>query len=165
MKKSSDTLDRIDLKILDILQQNCHISNVELANKVNLSPTPCLERVKRLEKSGYIDKYVAHLNPKKLQANLTAYIQVSLSNTSTKDLEDFNRQVRALDEVTECSMVAGGFDYLIKIRIRDMAAYRDFLGDKLAVIKGISQTHTYVVMEEVKSTHIINIPSHTDSNR
>ena len=158
MKKSTDALDRIDLKILQILQQDCRISNVELAHQVNLSPTPCLERVKRLEKNGYIEKYVAHLNPKKLNANLSAYIQVSLTNTTTKDLEEFNRQVRALNEVVECSMVAGGFDYLIKIRLQDMAEYREFLGGKLATIKGISQTHTYVVMEEVKSTHLVTLP-------
>lgn len=157
MKKGLDLLDRIDVKILNVLQNECRISNVDLAAKINLSPTPCLERVRRLEKNGYIEKYVAHLNPKKLNANLTAYIQVSLENSRTSDLEEFNQQVKKFEEVIECSMVAGGFDYLIKIRVKDMEAYRHFLGDKLAAINGISQSHTYVVMEEIKSTHIIPV--------
>ncbi|MEP0357353.1 Lrp/AsnC ligand binding domain-containing protein [Paraglaciecola sp.] len=157
MKKYSTELDRIDQKILDMLQSNCRISNVELANQVNLSPTPCLERVKRLEKNGYIDKYVAHLNAKKLNAKLTAYMQVSVENSSTQALNQFNQQVRKLDEVIECSLVAGGFDYLLKIRVQDMETYRKFLGEKFADIKGVTQTFTYVVMEEIKSTHIVPV--------
>ncbi|TQV69926.1 winged helix-turn-helix transcriptional regulator [Exilibacterium tricleocarpae] len=157
MKKGCDTLDRIDAKILDILQREGRISNIDLAGRVNLSPTPCLERVRRLEKNDYIEKYVAHLNPKKLNSNLVAYIQVSLQHTTTADLDEFNRKMLKMDEVVECSMVAGGFDYLIKIRISDMTGYRKFLGGKLAAIEGISQTHTYVVMEEVKSTHVIPV--------
>lgn len=157
MKKYSTELDRIDHKILDMLQTNCRISNVELANQVNLSPTPCLERVKRLEKNGYIDKYVAHLNAKKLNAKLTAYMQVSVENSSTQALNQFNQQVRKLDEVIECSLVAGGFDYLLKIRVQDMETYRKFLGEKFADIKGVTQTFTYVVMEEIKSTHIVPV--------
>jgi Lrp/AsnC family leucine-responsive transcriptional regulator len=155
MKKGLDLLDRIDVKILNVLQEECRISNVELAAKINLSPTPCLERVRRLEKNGYIDKYVAHLNPKKLNVSLTAFIQLYLENSRTLDLEEFNKQIRQFDEVIECCLVAGGFDYLIKIRVVDMEHYRKFLGDKLAAIKGVSRYHTYVVMEEVKSTHLI----------
>ncbi|ABG40735.1 MULTISPECIES: Lrp/AsnC ligand binding domain-containing protein [Paraglaciecola] len=157
MKKGQDTLDRTDLKILDILQRECRISNVELANQIHLSPTPCLERVRRLEKNGYIEKYVAHLNPKKLKANLTAYVQLSLASTSTESVKEFNQQVSEIDEIVECAMVAGQFDYLIKIRIENMDEYCKFLGSKLASIKGVTQTHTYVVMEEVKSTHLIQL--------
>ncbi|MGJ8682439.1 Lrp/AsnC ligand binding domain-containing protein [Paraglaciecola sp.] len=157
MRKSSLELDRIDYKILNILQKNCKISNVELAAQVALSPTPCIERVKRLEQHGYIEQYVAHLNPNQLNASLTAYVQVSLEKSTTKAIEEFNKEVNDMPEVIECAMVAGGFDYLIKIRIPDMKGYRKFLGGKLAMLKGISQTHTYVVMEEIKSTHIIPI--------
>jgi Lrp/AsnC family leucine-responsive transcriptional regulator len=92
-----DLLDRIDVKILNVLQEECRISNVELAAKSNLSHTPGLERVRRLEKNGYIDKYVAHLNPKKLNVSLTAYIQLSLENSRTSDLEEFNKQIRQFD--------------------------------------------------------------------
>lgn len=159
MKKKANELDRIDTKILNILQKGCRISNIDLAEKINLSPTPCLERVRRLEKNGYIQKYVAHLNPEKLDSNLVAYIQLSLQHTTTQNLEAFNTHVSNLDEVIECSMVAGGFDYLIKIRTKDMDSYRDFLGDKLAAIPGVSQAHTYFVMEEVKSTHVIPVSS------
>ena len=157
MKKGQDTLDRTDLKILDILQRECRISNVELANQIHLSPTPCLERVRRLEKNGYIEKYVAHLNPKKLKANLTAYVQLSLASTSTESVKEFNQQVSEIDEIVESAMVAGQFDYLIKIRIENMDEYCKFLGSKLASINGVTQTHTYVVMEEVKSTHLIQL--------
>ena len=110
MKKDSDIIDRIDRKILAVLQKEGRIANVDLAEKVNLSPTPCLERVKRLEKSGYIQYYSAHLNPNKLNAGLVAYIEVSLENTTSNDLELFNKAIRSLTEVMECSMVAGGFD-------------------------------------------------------
>lgn len=157
MKNDNKMLDRLDLRILEILQRECRISNIDLAKRINLSPTPCLERVRRLEQNGYIDKYVAHLNPTKLNMNLTAYIQVTLKDSSTSDLKKFNNEVSLLDEVIECVMVAGGFDYLIKIRTTDMASYRNFLGEKLSAIAGINKTHTYVVMEEVKSTHIIPI--------
>ncbi|MFQ3237475.1 MAG: Lrp/AsnC family leucine-responsive transcriptional regulator [Paraglaciecola sp.] len=155
MKKGQDSLDRIDLKILDILQRDCRISNVELANQIHLSPTPCLERVRRLEKNGYIEKYVAHLNPKKLDINLTAYIQLSLDNSRSEDVKIFNDAISKIDEIIECSMVAGGFDYLLKIRAQNIEQYSKFLGNKLASIKGVTQTHTYVVMEEIKSTHLI----------
>ena len=157
MKKDSNVLDRIDRKILSVLQEDGRIANVDLAAQVNLSPTPCLERVRRLEKSGYIKKYVAHLNPNKLNASLVAYIEVSLDNTGSDDLDKFNLAIDDLTEVLECSMVAGGFDYLIKIRVADMAGYRQFLGEKLAAISGVRETRTYVVMEEVKSTHVISV--------
>ena len=151
------TLDRTDIKILDILQRNGKISNVDLAAQVHLSPSPCLERVRSLEKYGYIKEYVAHLNPELLDAELVAYIEVSLKRTATKNLDDFNKRMLKLDEVVECAMVAGGFDYLIKIRTESMQSYRSFLGEKLAAIEGIAQTHTYAVMEEVKSTHFIPV--------
>lgn len=157
LKKDSDLLDRIDRKILSVLQQEGRIANVDLATRINLSPTPCLERVRRLEKRGFIQQYVAHLNPIKLNAALVAYIEVSLENTSSEDLNKFNQAIMDLSEVMECSMVAGGFDYLIKIRVADMAGYRQFLGEKLAIIEGLRETKTYVVMEEVKSTHVITI--------
>lgn len=86
-----------------------------------------------------------------------AYIEISLKRTATHDLDAFNQRMRELDEVVECVMVAGGFDYLIKIRTENMQTYRSFLGEKLAAIEGVAQTHTYAVMEEVKSTHIIPV--------
>lgn len=155
--KPEKSLDRIDLKILRVLQADGRISNVDLAKAVGLSPTPCLERVRRLEREGYIQEYRAILNPEKLNAALIAFVEVTLERTTTADLDRFNAAIRALDEVLECHMVGGGFDYLVKIRLPDMGHYRRFLGEKLAAIAGVSQTHTYVVMEEVKSTTALPI--------
>jgi len=151
-------LDKIDQSILKILQKDGRISNVKLAQSINLSPTPCLERVKRLEKDGYIKGYVALLNSDLLGSALVSFIEVSLDRTTTRALDDFRSAVMKMEEVQECHMVAGGFDYLIKVRTRDMAHYRRFLGEKLSVLPDISSTHTYVVMEEVKSTSSIAIP-------
>jgi Lrp/AsnC family leucine-responsive transcriptional regulator len=150
MKTVAD-LDRTDRRILNTLQRNGRIANVDLAREVNLTPTPCLERVKRLEREGFITSYVALLDPVKANAALCAYIEVQLTSTTTEAISQFNQQMMALDEVLECQMVAGGFDYLIKIRVADMQHYQRFLGEKLSAIQGISQTHTYVVIEDVKS--------------
>ncbi|TDG14117.1 winged helix-turn-helix transcriptional regulator [Seongchinamella unica] len=151
------TLDRTDRLILSVLQRDGRISNVDLAKKVALSPTPCLERVRRLEKAGYIKGYVALLDPNKLNADTQAFIQVSLANTSTRNLREFNQRMRELEEVVGCHMVAGGFDYLLQIRCADMQDYQRFLGEKLATIPLIAQTHTYVVIEEVKSETAISL--------
>ena len=150
MSKKEKALDRTDIRILEILQLNGRITNVDLAEQVHLSPPPCLERVKRLEREGYIEKYVGILNPYKLNAGLLAFIQVTLHSTASKDLKKFNAAVRQLQQVQECHMVSGGFDYLIKVRASDMQAYRDFLGHELANIPNVRETHTYVVMQEVK---------------
>jgi len=156
MKTVTD-LDRTDRRILNTLQHNGRIANVDLAREVNLTPTPCLERVKRLEREGFITDYVALLDPVKANAALCAYIEVQLTSTTTEAISQFNQQMMDLDEVLECQMVAGGFDYLIKIRVADMQHYQRFLGEKLSAIKGISQTHTYVVIEDVKSQTALQI--------
>lgn len=159
MVKKERPLDRTDYRILRKLQENSKITNVELAEHVHLSPPPCLDRVKRLEQEGYIDKYVGVLNPYKLGARLLAFIQVSLLSTSSKDLDDFNRAMATLQQVQECHMVSGGFDYLLKVRVSDMVAYRDFLGNALGRLPNIRETHTYVVMQEVKSEASFVLPS------
>ena len=149
-------LDRIDLTILDVLQKEGRISNVELANRVNLSASPCLDRVKRLEKEGYVERYSALLNAKKLKFGMSAFIQVTLDRT-TKDVFDlFREEVVKIREVVECHMVAGGFDYLLKLRFEDMDAYREILG-VIVELPAVSQTHTYVVMEHVKKDRGIPI--------
>ena len=145
------TLDRIDRRIMKLLQDDGRVTNVELAKAVGLSPTPCLERVKRLERDGYIKSYVALADPAKLNANTVAFVQVLLNNTSTSSLQEVNRELRSLAEVESCHMVAGGFDYLLKIRCSDMQHFQRFLGEKLSIIPLIAQTHTYVVIEEIKS--------------
>ena len=157
MSRTLSQLDRTDRRILNTLQQSGRISNVELSRQINLSPTPCLERVKRLEADGFINQYVALLNPLKVDKKLCAYIEISLTSTTTEALAQFNQQMQSLPEVQECQMVAGGFDYLIKIRVSDMQDYQRFLGEKLATIAGISQTHTYVVINEIKSVTAIPV--------
>lgn len=159
MTKKNKPLDRIDYQILGILQTNSKISNVELADRVALTPPPCLERVKRLEREGYISRYVCVLDPYKLDAGLLAYIQVSLLSTATRELEKFNRAIDAMEQVQECHMVSGGFDYLLKVRTADMQSYRRFLGEQLADIPNVRETHTYVVMQEVKSDWAIPLPT------
>jgi len=150
-------LDRIDRKLLEILQKDGRISNVKLAKKVALSPTPCLERVRRLESDGYITAYVALADPQKLNASTQAFIQVSLTNTGAENLRDFNSRISTMPEVEACHMVAGGFDYLLKIRCSDMQHYQQFLGEHLAAIPLVAQTHTYVVIEEVKNETAIGL--------
>ncbi len=145
-------LDKISKRILTELQNDGRISNVELANRVNLSPAACLERVRKLQESGYILGYLAQLSPQLLDMGLLVFIEVVLDRTTIDVFESFKRGVQAIPEVLECHMVAGGFDYLIKVRVKDMDAYRDFLGKSLMQLGGVRETHTYAVMEEVKNT-------------
>lgn len=158
MNKSKDrVLDRTDYKILRCLQENGRMTNADLARTINLSPTPCLERVRRLEADGYILDYVAVLNPNKLGAGVIVFIQVQLDRTSPGVFERFKKQANLCPEIVECHMVAGGFDYLLKVRTSSMVEYREFLDQTLAQMSDIQQTHTYVVMEQVKSTQAISI--------
>ena len=151
-------LDRLDRRLLDLLQRDGRLAGAELARRIHLSPTPCLERVRRLERLGYITGYAAHLNPEPLGLRLLAFVQVQLDRTTPDVFDVFKRVMIGLDEVLECHMVAGGFDYLVKLRVPDMDAYRRFLGERLATIPGVQQTHTYFVMEEVQSTHLLAVP-------
>lgn len=153
-------LDVIDRKILQTLQREARISNVDLAKRVHLSPTPCFERVRRLEEGGYIQRYVALLDPQKLGMGLLAFIEVSLDKTNPTAFDRFRETVAGMPEVQECHMVAGGFDYLLKVRVTDMAAYRKFLGDRVSALPGVNRTHTYFVMEETKATQEIPISAH-----
>ena len=149
-------IDRIDKAILKALQADGRISNVELAKTVHLSPSPCLERVKRLESDGYIEGYTARLNADHLGLGKVAFIQVSLEKTTEDIFLDFKKEVIANPLVAECHMVAGGYDYLIKVRFDDMESYRSIL-EKVVRFPGVSQTHTYVVIEQVKVSNDIPI--------
>lgn len=144
-------IDRIDRKILKCLQDDGRISNVDLAEKVGLSPTSTSERVKRLQREGYIAGFGARLDPHRLGLELLVFVEVSLDKTTPDVFEKFAQAVRRAPEVLECHMVAGGFDYLVKTRVADMAAYRRFLGEVLLALPGVKETRTYAVMEEVKS--------------
>jgi Lrp/AsnC family leucine-responsive transcriptional regulator len=152
-------LDRIDRNILRELQKNGRISNVDLSQKVGLSPTPCLERVKRLEKQNVIKSYTALLDPQYLNASLLVYIELTLKRSSPDVFEVFNSAAKKLDSILECHLVSGDFDYLLKTRVADMSAYRKVLSETLLSLPNIKSSRTYVVMEEVKYLTSINIPN------
>jgi Lrp/AsnC family leucine-responsive transcriptional regulator len=145
-------LDRIDLKILAILQEDGRISNLKLAESVALSPTAVLARVQRLTKDGFILGFEARLNPRKLSASMLVFVEVLLDRTTPNVFDEFKAAVQVHQEILECHMVAGGFDYLLKTRMADMDAYRAFAGAVLWNLPGVRETRTYAVMEEVKDT-------------
>lgn len=143
-------MDRIDRRILTILQADGRIANVELAEKVGLSPASVGERLKRLQREEFIEGYGARLNPHRLGLGLLVFVEVLLDKTTPDVFERFAKAVRLAPEVLECHMVAGGFDYLVKTRVADMTAFRRFLGEVLLTLPGVRETRTYAVMEEVK---------------
>jgi Lrp/AsnC family leucine-responsive transcriptional regulator len=145
-------LDRIDRRILRELQRDGRLANVELAKRVGLSPTPCLERVKKLEDEGYIRGYHARLNPARMGAGLLVFVEIRLLRTAMDVFEEFKQAVIALPQVLECHLVSGDFDYLIKARVADMSAYRRLLGETLLTLPHVSGSRSYAVMEEVKET-------------
>ena len=134
------------------MQDDGRISNLKLAEAVALSPTAVLARVQRLTRDGYIEGYEARLNPLKLGAGMLVFVEVMLDRTTPNVFDQFKAAVQVRDEIMECHMVAGGFDYLIKTRMADMAAYREFAGTVLWQLPGVRETRTYAVMEEVKSS-------------
>ncbi|TAG03402.1 MAG: winged helix-turn-helix transcriptional regulator [Betaproteobacteria bacterium] len=147
-----DTLDKTDIKILKQLQLDGRISNLKLAEVVALSPTAVLTRTQRLQRDGYIVGYEARLNPNKLDRAMLIFVEVLLDRTTHNVLEAFSQACQAHDEIMECHLVAGGFDYLLKLRMRDMADFRQFAGRVLWQLPGVRETRTYAVMEEVKNT-------------
>ena len=152
MKTQHTAIDKIDAKILQVLQKDGRISNLKLADEVHLSPTAVLERVKRLTREGFILGYEARLNPDKLGAGMMVFIEVVLDRTTPDVMNAFKAAVQVRPEILECHLVAGGFDYLIKTRVADMAAYRELIGSVIWALPGVRETHTYAVMEEVKNT-------------
>ena len=151
-------LDRIDLRILQCLQEDGRISNLKLAESVALSPTAVLARVQRLTKEAYILGYEARLNPLKLGRGMMVFVEVLLDKTTPNIFEAFKAAVQVRPEIMECHMVAGGFDYLLKTRMADMGAYRAFAGTVLWQLPGVRETRTYAVMEEVKCTSHLPLP-------
>jgi len=143
-------LDRIDRKILAELQAEGRLAITGLAERVGLSKTPCQQRVKRLEEAGFIRGYAALLDLEKLGAGHVAFVEVKLNDTRDQALAAFNKAVLRLPEVEQCHMIAGDFDYLLKVRTRDIADYRRVLGEALSALPHVANTSTFVVMESVK---------------
>jgi Lrp/AsnC family leucine-responsive transcriptional regulator len=152
MSETQPTLDRLDRRILDVLQRDGRISNLKLAEAVALSPTAVLARTQRLTRDGYILGYEARLNPLLLDAAMLVFVEVLLDRTTPNVFDAFKAAVQVHPEIMECHMVAGGFDYLLKTRMADMTAYREFAGSVLWQLPGIRETRTYAVMEEVKNS-------------
>lgn len=153
----AETLDRADLKILRALQRDGRLSTVALAEAVGLSPTATTERVKRLTRDGYIKGYHAVLDPGMLDRSLLVFVEVTLDKTTPDVFARFAVAVRASREILECHLVAGGFDYLIKTRVKDMEAYRNLLTLTILALPGVKESRSYAVMEEVKAELMLPI--------
>lgn len=145
-------LDRIDRNIVRILQKEGRITYAELARQVGLSTTPCLERVKKLEKEGVIRGYAALIDPDYLKASLVVFIKIRLARQPKDIFEQFREAAKRLPAIQECYLVSGDFDYFIKARVKDMPAYRQFYGETLLTLPGVVECTSYVVMEEIKDT-------------
>ena len=151
------TLDAIDLQILSTLQKNAKLTTKELADAVHLSPTPVFERQKRLERRGYIKKYIAVLDPEKLGQGLLVFCKVRLKQINHEIAEMFHQRIQRIPEVTECYNTSGNYDYLLKVRVQDMNSYQEFILNKLGVIESVGSIESTFVISEVKQSHGINI--------
>ncbi len=152
MDRDKHQLDRIDRKILDILQRDGRIAMTELASQVGLTTSPCAERVRRLERTGVIAGYGARVVPAAVGKALLVFVEIKLAAKSADVFDAVRRELLHMPEVLECHLVAGGFDYLVKFRLRDMREYRSLLGDILKRLPVAAESHSYVVMEEVKDS-------------
>ena len=153
----AEILDETDLQILRTLQKNAKLTTKELADAVHLTPTPVFERQKRLEKKGYIKKYIAVLDPEMLNQGLLVFCKVKLKHINHEKADSFTRRIMRIQEVIECYNTSGAYDYLLKIRTRDMKQYQEFVLNKLGDIENISAIESTFVMSEIKQNYGINI--------
>ncbi len=144
--------DAIDKKILKRLQSNARLTIKEIATEINLSVTPVHERIRKLEKEGYIDRYVGLLNRKKLGQSLLVYCNVTLDKQQKENFEDFNLAIKDMEEVLECSLVSGNFDYILKIVVQDADSFNTFYQHKLSVLKSVLHISSYFVISEIKNS-------------
>ncbi|MGX8695052.1 MAG: Lrp/AsnC family transcriptional regulator [Prevotella sp.] len=152
-----ESLDETDLQILRTLQRNSKLTTKELADAVHLTPTPVFERLKRLERQGYIRKYVAVLDPEKMGRSLLVFCKVKLKQINHEIADAFARRVTRLPEVTECYNTSGNYDYLLKVRVQDMKQYQQFVLNKLGEIESLGSIESIFVMSEVKNDYGISI--------
>ncbi len=152
-------LDAIDRKILNALQANGRLSIVDLAARVNLTKTPCSERVRRLERDGVISGFSARVDPARVGLNHLTVVHVTLTQTSGNMLTDFARAVEDVPEIISCLLIAGQFDFCLQVLTRDIAHFRELLGDGISKLPGVMQTHSFAVMETVKATTTIEMPA------
>lgn len=148
-------MDNIDQSLLRLLQENAKLTNKELAGKLGLTITPVHERIKKLEREGYISGYSAMVNRHKVNLGLEVFCSVSLKDHQKEYIEQFEQDVMVLDEITECYHIGGRFDYLLKVAIKNMEAYRDFVSQKLAELDNIGNVQSSFVMSEIKKSHVL----------
>jgi Lrp/AsnC family leucine-responsive transcriptional regulator len=153
----AELLDETDLQILKTLQKNAKLTTKELADAVHLTPTPVFERQKRLEKKGYIKKYVAVLDPERLGLGLLVFCKVKLKQINHELADSFVRRIQRVPEVTECYNISGAYDYLLKVRVRDMRQYQEFVINKLGDIDTVGSIESTFVMSEEKHSYGINL--------
>lgn len=153
-----NVLDDFDVKILAILQDDARISMVDLGDRVGLSETSCARRVKRLEADGIIKRYVALLDGAKIGVDVKAQVQVRLSRQTQEAVAEFEKAIAKVPEVVDCDLVAGDYDYVLYVRLKDLAALKDFIRDKLITISSVSDTRSTVTLESIKSTTAIPLP-------
>ena len=152
------TLDSIDLKILRELQEDARISNVELADRVGLSPAPCLRRVRALEEAGVVQRYVALLDPESVELGVTVFVQISLDLQVEGRLEIFEKTILRRAEVVDCYLMTGDSDYLLRIVVRDVAAYEQFLKESLTRIEGVASIKSSFALRQVKNSTALPLP-------
>ncbi len=145
-------IDKIDKQLIELLAENGRTTLNDLSKKVGLSVSPCQSRIKKLEEEKYILGYHAQINYQKLEKAHVAFVQVSLSNTRARALEEFNVEVGKLESVEQCHMIAGGFDYLLKVRTTDIDSYRLLLAEKISSLPYVASTSTFVSMQSVKDS-------------
>ena len=153
----AESLDETDLQILRTLQKNAKLTTKELADTVHLTPTPVFERQKRLERQGYIKRYVAILDSEKLGLGLLVFCKVKLKQINHEIADAFVRRIQRIPEVTECYNTSGAYDYLLKVRARDMKQYQEFILNKLGDIDSLASIESTFVMSEVKNHYGINL--------
>lgn len=151
-----ETLDKIDLQILRVLQENARLTTKELAARVSLSSTPVFERLKRLEANGYIKKYMAIVDAEKLHQGFIVFCKVKMTRLNRDIAQDFSRIVQGIPEVTECYNISGSYDYLLKIHAKDMKHYQAFILNVLGTIEYLSSLESVFVMDELKHTYGIH---------
>lgn len=154
VKMNISELDSFDQAILREMAADGRMSVTELAQRIGLSKSPTQARLKRLEKERYITGYRALLDPIRLGLSHVAFVEVRLSDTREKSLSAFNVEVRKIPEIEECHMLAANFDYLLKVRVKDMTAYREVLGEKISSLPHVASTSTYVAMQAVKEASL-----------
>ncbi len=147
-----EDLDSFDRQILRAMQDNGRLSISDLSEEVGLSKTPCLTRLRRLEAQGYIQRYKGVLDATKIRQDYVTFVQVKLAATTRRHLQAFSAAVQDIPQIQSCHMMSGGYDFLLKIRTRNMRSYRELLGDVLSELPGIAQTSTFPVMETVKES-------------